>query len=428
MNDILNLHNNVTLLIVPIKTKKLIHLSVHLGFGFFQEQDNETELTHLSEHFMGRFTSQVYKSYQNIQDEISKRGGISNAYVSRDTTVIYIEGFIEDLNYYTDIMSNMISNVFIEPSLFEQEKKAVIQELKNRQNDPDFDFDKKICNYMMKKKHLCNISKSIQNVKKYTIDDIYKYLSKKIQESSIIISCSCPKDKKTFTEKILKKQFSKIKRGEKRNQNENILYKPISKKVIWIKSNIKNNDIQICLYNNENIEMLSPKMISLYYFQKMFFNFESGVFYKTLRDKLGIIYSIQLRIHIDFNCSKNSTYQIFSQIEKKNIPLFLNEINDILTNLKVKKSDFQRARKRLLIENEYTKFKSLTSENKQILQFLKSGRKVVPNEEIIKQMTNIDFEILKKEIFDIRDTILNETKLFYYSHNNCDQMINNYMF
>mgnify|MGYP001118444890 CR=1 FL=1 len=428
MNNIIKLKNNVTLLIVPTKTKKLIHLSTHFGFGSFSEKDEENELTHLSEHFMGRFTSKLYDSYQNIENEISKRGGITNAYVNNYATVVYINGFIEDLNYYADIMSNMVSNVFVEPSLFEQEKKAVIQELKIIQNDPKIDFNMKICNYMMKNKHLCNISKSIQNIKKTNIDDIYTFLSRKIRGSNIIISCSCPKDKILYVENILKKHFGKINYSAEKNHSYDILYKPISKKVIWIKNNSKNNDVQICLYNNENIEMLSPKMIALYYFKKIFFNFESGVFYKSLRDKLGIIYYIHFNIDIDFYCSKNSTYKIFTQIDKKHIPTFLTEIKTILLNLNVTKSEVQKAKRKFLIEYEYDIFKSLTSVNKHILQFLKSGKKVVSNKEIMKQKTNIDFEILKKEIFEIRDSILNHSNFFYYSHNNCDKIIKDSMF
>ena len=53
------------------------------------------------------------------------------------------------------------------------------------------------------------------------------------------------------------------------------------------------------------------------------FNFNTGVFYKTLRTKLGLIYNVEFESDIDIVNSKSSSYNIKTNCEIKNVPVII---------------------------------------------------------------------------------------------------------
>jgi predicted Zn-dependent peptidase len=83
------LKNGIKVLIVPLKTK-LTFLSVSILLGSRHEKNGEGNLTHYYEHLLARITSKKYKDYKYIGNEISKRGGDTNAYVSEYELILFI--------------------------------------------------------------------------------------------------------------------------------------------------------------------------------------------------------------------------------------------------------------------------------------------------------------------------------------------------
>jgi predicted Zn-dependent peptidase len=174
----------------------------------------------------------------------------------------------------------------------------------------------------------------------------------------------------------------------------------------------------------DDIEFLSNQWIAIIYFQHMFLNFETGIFYKRLRDEHGIIYSINMAKDINLYNSKSSYYKINTQTNKKNVRLFFKTMTEILSNLQFTKEDVEWARKSIFVEYQYKTFKYLASENSHYLRFLMSKNKIVKKEEIVDQLVKIDFEDLKKEIHKISKSLLEKSIVFYYSNENLKRQIN----
>ena len=77
----LKLSNGIRIIIVPLNTK-LTYISIHYLLGRNQERSHEAGLTHYCEHLLGSLTSQKYKSSAYVSEEIYKRGGDFNAFVT----------------------------------------------------------------------------------------------------------------------------------------------------------------------------------------------------------------------------------------------------------------------------------------------------------------------------------------------------------
>ncbi len=137
--------------------------------GSYHEKKGEGNLTHYYEHLLGKLTSTKYKDYMYVGSEIIKRGGFTNAFVNNYQLCVYIKGFYDDFEFYIDILSNSLNKFYIDPKIANNEKGAVIQELRNKISRENYDFDFLIFKYLYPKYyHLEDSKKDIKYVKNYS--------------------------------------------------------------------------------------------------------------------------------------------------------------------------------------------------------------------------------------------------------------------
>jgi len=420
------LKNGIKVLIVPLKTK-LTFLSVSMLLGSRHEKNGEGNLTHYYEHLLGRITSQKYKDYKYIGNEITKRGGNTNAYVSEYELTIFIQGYFKDFDFYADILSNSLKDFYIDPILAKNEKGAVIQELKNIISNERYDFDYNIFKYLFPKyAHLEDFKKDIKYVKKYNVRLVKNFIKKKILSENIVLNITCPRNKIKETRYYIKKYFGIIKKTGKGNIKYPVLQNKTGKtKVVHIKNKVVNDNTIINIYAFAEMEYLSKEHITHNILQNILFNFENGVFYKELREKMGIIYGIHLKNNISIKNAKQSHYYIGTKCDIKNVPTVIGKIIDILKTYKINPNDIKYSKNRMLASYEYSKFYSIDSYNGFYKNFLLYNKKLRTNKDIydaIKNTTNKEvleyYEKFKENIIE------NEYNLFlhifsHYNNYNC---------
>lgn len=432
MNDkhIFELKNGIKVLIVPVNSENLTHISINILLGTLFEKVNEKEMTHYMEHLLARFTSIKYQDYKKIGIELSKRGSYTNAWVGNYRTCFFINGFYKDIEYYADILSNVIQHFYIEKTIIEQEKNAVIREITSQSSDPEYIFESKICKYMYKKqnKYQCDNIQSIKNMDKYTKDDIYNFVDKYIQNDNIIISVSCPKTKINETKQIIKKHFNFVsnkttddKRLIKYVKQEKNFY---NKQIIWIKNYMKDIDsVDIKIIVDDDIKYMSAYHIALIYFKYIYFNFNTGVFYKQLRDEKGLIYSIKFHYNVHVKYDKSSHYYIETNVSTKHLNCLINEIINIFENLNITDEDINIAKKNINYDESLKMFNNLTNINNYYLNYMIFKRPIIERNKLKKSIINIDNNILKKEIKKIQKTFLKKCLIFYYSNKNLNYLL-----
>jgi predicted Zn-dependent peptidase len=156
------LKNGIRIIIVPLNTK-LTYISANYLLGRFQEKNKEAGLTHYCEHLLGCLTSQKYKNSAYISEEIYRRGGNYNAYVSDYELSIYIKGIYDDLEFYMDILSNTINNFYTEEDIKIKEKGIIIQEYMGFISNNNYMFEYNMFKFLYPKySYLADYKKQIK--------------------------------------------------------------------------------------------------------------------------------------------------------------------------------------------------------------------------------------------------------------------------
>ena len=207
----LTLNNGIRVIIVPLKTN-LTYISANFLLGHYQEKEDELGMTHYYEHLLVRMTSQKYKDANYISEEIYKRGGLSNAYVSDYEMCVYISGIYKDFDFYMDILSNTINKFYIDRNILEKERGAIIQEYMGYMSAPEYKFKFNIFKFLYPKySYIADYKKKIKDIKRFDYDAINGYIKRHLSTTNLVITITCPSHKTGETIKNIKKYFGVIK-------------------------------------------------------------------------------------------------------------------------------------------------------------------------------------------------------------------------
>lgn len=420
------LKNGIRVLIIPLNTK-LTNVSVSILLGRNHEKYKERELTHYMEHLMARFTSDKYKDVKFIKKELDNRGAFTNAYVSNYETNFYIYGQYSDIEFFIDLLSNNLKDIYIDKSLFLQEKNAVIQELQSNMSHYEYNLDKKIYSYMFPKLfYQFDLQNRINNIKQYDINKLYNYIREHIILNNIIVNVSCPNGKEHETFKLIQKYFNFAKPEKKQKELQYPVYKYDNDylKIIYVNNHNKNiNNSILRIYVSEDIKFNSKEHFALLYLKNILFNFQTGTFYKNLRDKLGLVYGVRFNIDIDLHNSISSMYYIETSTNYNSIPILIEKILDIIENLTLTDEEINNGRKKLIIKNENEIFENLTSFNIYYGLYMLHKKPIIDKKDIHKKIINVSNNYIKKILAKFKKDILNKGLIFYYSKANKNEAI-----
>lgn len=418
------LKNGIKVIIVPLKTK-MTYIALSMMLGSYHEKKGEGNLTHYYEHLLARLSSEKYKDYKFIGNEIIKRGGYTNAYVNNYELFVYIKGFYEDFEFYIDILSNSINKFYIDPKIANNEKGAVMQELRNIVSQDNYYFDFLIFKYLYPKHyHLEDAKRDIQYVKKYNIKLIRKFIKNKIITKNMVVNVTCPENKIKKTMRTINKYFGIIKKTKKKSIRYPVLSVNNNRlKIIQIKNKKDDDNTVINFFTFMDIKFLSKEHLIQILLEKILFNFELGVFYRELRENLGIIYSIKLYNNINIRNSKESCYNIVTKCSLKNVPTVIKKILDILNNYKITDEEIIYAKKRTDADNEYSKFYSLESYNGYHNTFSLFNVPYRSPKELLKIVNKLKNKEIRDHFEKFKNKIIKSCFIFYYSSKNIDKNI-----
>ena len=421
----LRLNNGIRVIIVPLKTK-LTYISANFLLGHYQEKENELGMTHYYEHLLARMTSQKYKDANYISEEIYKRGGLSNAYVSDYEMCVYISGIYKDFDFYMDILSNTINKFYIDRNILEKERGAIIQEYMGYMSAPEYKFKFNIFKFLYPKySYIADYKKKIKDIKRFDYDAINGYIKRHLSTTNLVITITCPSHKTGEAIKNVKKYFGIIKYKSAKPAYPVIKHANTNIKIVNIKNDIVDDNNLIVIHIAKRIEFLSEEYLILnYYLQRILFNFDSGIFYKILRKKLGIIYYVGLAVNTDNYNADMSYYRIISRCHHKNMPLFIKSFIDILECYELKDEHIDTAKNYFKYYYENKKFYNLTSYNDDYKRQLLFHNNIIKNKDIYKKILSITSSRIKdyyKNVF-VKE-ILTKHILFYYSNINSNKAV-----
>ncbi len=129
------LKNGLNLVIVPINEMESATTLVMVGAGSRYETKENNGISHFLEHMAFKGTKK-HPTAMEISSLIDGAGAESNAFTGKDYTGYYIKSAAHRVEMAFDILSDMISNLLLDPAEIDKERGVITEELNLYEDTP----------------------------------------------------------------------------------------------------------------------------------------------------------------------------------------------------------------------------------------------------------------------------------------------------
>ncbi len=129
------LDNGLKVVLVPIDEMGSATTLVMVGAGSRYENKKNSGISHFLEHmaFKGTKTRPTAREIATLIDGI---GAESNAFTGKELTGYYIKSSYEHVNLSLDVLSDMLTNLLLDPAEIEKEKGVILEEMNLYEDTP----------------------------------------------------------------------------------------------------------------------------------------------------------------------------------------------------------------------------------------------------------------------------------------------------
>ncbi len=125
---------------LKVVTERMPHVrSVSLGVwiraGSRTDTLGQLGMAHFIEHMLFKGTER--RSVLEIADSLESRGGVLNAFTTRDMTCYYASILDDDIELAVDVLSDILNHSALAPEEIEREKHIVLEEIRSTQDVPE---------------------------------------------------------------------------------------------------------------------------------------------------------------------------------------------------------------------------------------------------------------------------------------------------
>lgn len=228
MIEIRKLINGTRVIFEHMPANDIISIGIFVKAGSNYESAENKGISHFIEHMAFKGTnSKSAKDIAIISDQI---GGMLNAYTGKDMTCFYIKTTSENVSTALELMADMLLNSSFEPSMIENEKKVVIEEIAMYEDSPEDFVHDRLEEEMWKGNPLSYpILGSVDTVMSFTAESIKNYMEDFYVSSNTVISVSGSFDQQTMLDMLLE-YFKDYRSGECKKANNGPLaqFKPVN--------------------------------------------------------------------------------------------------------------------------------------------------------------------------------------------------------
>lgn len=155
----------------------LVCIQLFVRVGSAWEADDESGLSHFTEHMVFKSTSDFPDN--SLSERITFLGGHVNAYTEYDSTCFYITVPARYLSEALDLIAQLVRYAQFQEADFQAEKKVIIEEFKQFRNDPeDFFLEQLAADYFKFNPYRKSIIGEMDKLLSYERLDIEKFYHK----------------------------------------------------------------------------------------------------------------------------------------------------------------------------------------------------------------------------------------------------------
>ena len=200
------LENGFSVISSVDNSNPLVSLQLYVKIGSTREKPSEAGFSHFTEHLVFKSTEKYPEN--EIMEQVSFLGGNINAYTEFDTTCFYITLPSEFLDEGIDILTQIVRYANFSDEEFESEKKVVIEEFKQYQDDPEDFFIEEIAKFYFKKNNYRNpIIGNLERLQSCKPDELRAFYKEYYSPSNAFLVVTGDIDENELDE-ILDKHFA----------------------------------------------------------------------------------------------------------------------------------------------------------------------------------------------------------------------------
>ena len=206
MNYYKEYDNGLRLVVNKIQGLMSVSIGVLVKTGSRNETEEENGISHFIEHVMFKGTSK--RSAFEISDYIDRIGAQINAFTSKELTCYYTKSTKEHTEDSIEVLSDIFFNSLFDKTELEKEKGVVLEEINMSEDTPeDLCLDLIAESYYGKEGLGRTILGPAKNIKRFTRDDVKKYMDKYYTADNVVIAIAGNVDF-AQAEKIVEKYFA----------------------------------------------------------------------------------------------------------------------------------------------------------------------------------------------------------------------------
>lgn len=395
MADITVLDNGLTVVNEYMPDIESVSINVWVKTGSRNEDKSNNGISHFLEHMA--FKGTKTRNTQQIAEEFDDIGGRVNAFTSTSQTAYYTKVLTENVEKAVELLSDIVQNSIFLNEEMEKERFVILQELAMTKDDPT-DI---IGDYFMETAYKNQpfgrtILGPAKNIKKFTRDDIIKYVNKQYKTEDIVISFA-GKIKNEDTLRLVKKYFTLLQKG-KNAEPQKAIYTGG-----YFAKNKKLEQTQLIM-GFESCTHLDKHFYEVGVLSIVLGGGMSSRLFQEIREKRGLCY----RINTD-NTSSHDTgiFDIYSAVSPDKVEeLIVATIEELKkTTQKITEEECQRAITKLKSTILMSEESNSSRAQKNASNILSKGR-IITSQELIDGIEAVNV----KKLQNVMESILTKSK------------------
>ena len=277
--------NGLRLVINKMEGLYSVSCGIMVKTGSINESQEENGISHFIEHVLFKGTKK--RSAFEISDRIDSIGAQINAYTAKELTCYYTKSTGERLADAMEVLSDIFFDSVFEKSELEKEKGVVIEEINMCE-----DTHEEVCFDLLAKSYYGDdglgrtILGSAKNIKRFTKDDILKYMDKYYTADNVVVSIAGDVDI-SATEKLVEEYFAnRFKRIKSAEQKTFITPQP---KQLYRSKKIEQTHIG---FSMKGVKMDDVDADALSIANSVLGGGMSSRLFQKIREELGLCYSV----------------------------------------------------------------------------------------------------------------------------------------
>jgi len=378
--------SGLRLIVEPMPSFKSVATSVFIIAGSRDESPKQWGLSHFVEHML--FKGTTTRSAQDIANTLSGLGVDYNAYTSTNATCYHTRGLGNNVDVCCDILSDMYFNLKFSDEDFKREADVICQEIAMRDDHPRLALSELAAEtFYADTKYGHNIAGTTETVLAMTPDDIHDYIKTHYVAPKTIISFSGDITVE-HAEKLVEKYFVPHFKGSAKPLEQPLTDHKInpSQQFVSKEKDTEQQNVAILfpIMNNNHDERWAMSFVN-----EIFSSDMSSRLFISVRDKLGLVYSISGGMSL---ADLGGYYYIYFSCTPKNTSKVLKTINEELKRLKgdgVTEAEVKKVKNIKLAEKLY-QGESVEGVNQRNVRYLSEFNRIVPVEEYLENVNKIE--------------------------------------